>query len=84
MGNGQGTRKPRVRALVEEKSPWQLDAEAAEAEAAAERRRLRSRTNQMQRAEAGVHLMCDALSATDKLVVLNACLRDALDDSRGR
>ena len=52
-----------------------------EAEASAERRRLRSRANQMQRAEAAVHLSVDALSPTDRLVVLNSCLRAALDDA---
>ena len=52
-----------------------------EAEARAERRRLRSRVNQLMRAEAAVHLSVDALSKRDRLVVLNACLRAALDDA---
>jgi hypothetical protein len=53
----------------------------SEAEARAERRRLRSRANQMQRAVAAVDLAVDALSAVDRLVVLNSCLRAALDDA---
>jgi hypothetical protein len=52
-----------------------------EAEARAERRRLRSRVNQLMRAEASVMLSVDALSTTDRLVVLNTCLRNALDDA---
>jgi hypothetical protein len=36
----------------------------------------------MQRAEAAVHLSLDALSKTDRLVVLNACLTDALQEAR--
>jgi hypothetical protein len=52
-----------------------------EAAACAERRRLRSRVNQLMWAEAAVHLSVDALSPVDRLVVLNACLRAALDDA---
>jgi hypothetical protein len=52
-----------------------------EAEARAERRRMRSRANQMQRAVAAVDLAVDALSAIDRLVLLNSCLRNALDDA---
>lgn len=52
-----------------------------EAAARAERRRLRSRVNQLMRAEAAVHLSVDALSPRDRLVVLNACLRAALEDA---
>jgi hypothetical protein len=35
------------------------------------------RVNQVERAVAAVHLSCDALSPIDKLLMLNACLRDA-------
>jgi hypothetical protein len=52
-----------------------------EAEARAERRRLRGRVNQLMRAEASVMLSVDALSPTDRLVVLNTCLRNALEDA---
>ena len=52
-----------------------------EAAARAERRRLRSQVNQLMRAEASVMLSVDALSHRDRLVVLNACLRNALDDA---
>jgi hypothetical protein len=53
----------------------------SERQARAERRRLRSRANQLMRAEASVMLSVDALSPTDRLVVLNSCLRNALDDA---
>ena len=35
----------------------------------------------MQRAVAAVDLAVDSLSAIDRLVVLNSCLRNALDDA---
>ena len=53
-----------------------------EAEASRARRRLRGRVNQVERAVVAVHLSVDALSKVDKLLVLNACLRDALEDAR--
>ena len=43
-----------------------------EAAACAERRRLRSRVNQLMRAEAAVHLSVDALSPVDRLAVERA------------
>jgi hypothetical protein len=55
-----------------------------EAAASAERRRVRNRANQMQRALAAVHVAVDALSGTDRLVVLNEALSQALQEERER
>jgi hypothetical protein len=49
-------------------------------EAARERRRVRGLENQGERAAAAVMFALDALPAKLKCVVLNAALREALDD----
>ena len=56
----------------------------SEAEASADRRRIRGRANQMQRALAAIHLATDSLSRTERLVVLNEALSEALQDARER
>jgi hypothetical protein len=53
-------------------------------EGRADRRRIDKLANEMQRAVAGVNLVCDGLPERSRVIVLNEALRDALDDLRRR
>lgn len=56
--------------------------ETNQALASSDARRLRRRANQIQRAIAAVQLAVDGLSGTDRLIVLNDALTEALREER--